>query len=83
MSPTSGGQTSPNPNSTLLAEQPSFTPRSLTYLIGNDGRSTGSSAVLRARELNTSVEVTVVLDGAYPTFSICGIRYYVFGEVTD
>ena len=53
------------------------------HLIGNDGSSTGSSAVLRARELNTSVEVTVVLDGAYPTFSICGIRYYVFGEVPD
>ena len=34
-----------------------------------------------ARELDPSAEVTVVLADAYPNFSICGIPYYVSGEV--
>ena len=42
----------------------------------------GISAALRARELDPSGEVTVVVADAYPNFSICGIPYYVSGEVT-
>jgi NADPH-dependent 2,4-dienoyl-CoA reductase/sulfur reductase-like enzyme len=37
---------------------------------------------LRARELDPAADVTVVLEDAYPNFSICGIPYYVSGEVT-
>ena len=46
------------------------------------GSDAGISAALRARELDPAAEVTVVLADAYPNFSICGIPYYVSGEVT-
>jgi len=45
------------------------------------GSDAGISAALRARELDPSAEVTVVLEDAYPNFSICGIPYYVSGEI--
>lgn len=47
---------------------------------GSDG---GISAALRARELDTSVEITVLLADEYPNFSICGIPYYISGDVAD
>jgi NADPH-dependent 2,4-dienoyl-CoA reductase/sulfur reductase-like enzyme len=46
------------------------------------GSDAGISAALRARELDPSADVTVVVADAYPNFSICGIPYYVSGEVT-
>ena len=46
------------------------------------GSDAGISAALRARELDPSVRVTVVVADAYPNFSICGIPYYISGEVT-
>src|SRR6266581_4305049 len=46
------------------------------------GSDAGISAALRARELDDSAGVTVVVADAYPNFSICGIPYYVSGEVT-
>jgi NADPH-dependent 2,4-dienoyl-CoA reductase/sulfur reductase-like enzyme len=46
------------------------------------GSDAGISAALRAREVDPVAEVTVVLADAYPNFSICGIPYYVSGEVT-
>ena len=45
------------------------------------GSDAGISAALRVRELDPSVEVTVVVADAYPNFSICGIPYYISGEV--
>ena len=45
------------------------------------GSDAGISAALRARELDSSVTVTVVVADAYPNFSICGIPYYISGEV--
>src|SRR5271170_3549595 len=45
------------------------------------GSDAGISAALRARELDPAADVTVVLADAYPNFSICGIPYYVSGEV--
>ena len=50
-------------------------------LVAIGGSDAGISAALRARELDPSAEVTVVLADAYPNFSICGIPYYVSGEV--
>jgi NADPH-dependent 2,4-dienoyl-CoA reductase/sulfur reductase-like enzyme len=52
------------------------------HLIAIGGSDAGISAALRARELDQSVDVTVVVADAYPNFSICGIPYYVSGEVT-
>src|SRR2546430_2640517 len=46
------------------------------------GSDAGISAALRARELDPGADVTVVVEDAYPNFSICGIPYYVSGEVT-
>ena len=52
------------------------------HLIMIGGSDAGISAALRARELDPGAEVTVVVADAYPNFSICGIPYYVSGEVT-
>ena len=52
------------------------------HLVTIGGSDAGISAALRARELDSSAEVTVVVADAYPNFSICGIPYYVSGEVT-
>src|SRR4029077_20206361 len=46
------------------------------------GSDAGISAALRARELDHGAEVSVVVADAFPNFSICGIPYYVSGEVT-
>ncbi|MBO0865799.1 MAG: FAD-dependent oxidoreductase [Mycobacterium sp.] len=50
-------------------------------LVAIGGSDAGISAALRARELDPSCDVTVVVADAYPNFSICGIPYYVSGEV--
>ncbi|GAA4368905.1 FAD-dependent oxidoreductase [Agromyces bauzanensis] len=51
------------------------------HIVAIGGSDAGISAGLRARELDPSVDVTVVVADAYPNFSICGIPYYVSGEV--
>lgn len=53
----------------------------MTHLIAIGGSDAGISAALRARELDRSVEVTVVVADEYPNFSICGIPYYFTGDV--
>lgn len=52
------------------------------HLVAIGGSDAGISAALRARELDPTIEVTVVVADAYPNFSICGIPYYISGEVT-
>lgn len=54
----------------------------MTRLVAIGGSDAGISAALCARELDPGAEVTVVVADAYPNFSICGIPYYVSGEVT-
>src|ERR1022692_438745 len=51
------------------------------HLIAIGGSDAGISAALRARELDTGTEVSVIVADTYPNFSICGIPYYVSGEV--
>ncbi|MEP9383358.1 FAD-dependent oxidoreductase [Nocardioides cheoyonin] len=51
-------------------------------LVAIGGSDAGISAALRARELDPTADVTVVVADAYPNFSICGIPYYISGEVT-
>ena len=53
------------------------------HLVAIGGSDAGISAALRARELDPATEVTVVVADAYPNFSICGIPYYLSGEVAD
>jgi NADPH-dependent 2,4-dienoyl-CoA reductase/sulfur reductase-like enzyme len=52
------------------------------HVVSIGGSDAGISAALRARELDATAEVTVVVADAYPNFSICGIPYYISGEVT-
>jgi NADPH-dependent 2,4-dienoyl-CoA reductase/sulfur reductase-like enzyme len=47
------------------------------------GSDAGIAAALRARELDSSAEVTVVVADAFPNFSICGLPYYLSGDVAD
>jgi NADPH-dependent 2,4-dienoyl-CoA reductase/sulfur reductase-like enzyme len=51
------------------------------HLVAIGGSDAGISTALRARELDASVDVTVVVADAYPNFSICGIPYYFSREV--
>jgi NADPH-dependent 2,4-dienoyl-CoA reductase/sulfur reductase-like enzyme len=51
------------------------------HMIAVGGSDAGISAALRAREVDPGADVTVVVADAYPNFSICGIPYYVSGEV--
>ena len=44
-------------------------------LVAIGGSDAGISAALRARELDATAEVMVVLADVYPNFSICGIPY--------
>lgn len=52
------------------------------HVIAIGGSDAGISAALRIRELDPTTDVTVVVADDYPNFSICGIPYYVSGEVT-
>ncbi len=47
------------------------------------GSDAGISAGLRARELDLAVRSTLVVADAYPNFSICGIPYWLSGEVSE
>lgn len=47
------------------------------------GSDAGISAALRAREICPSVQPTLVVSDSYPNFSICGLPFYLSGEVSD
>jgi NADPH-dependent 2,4-dienoyl-CoA reductase/sulfur reductase-like enzyme len=53
------------------------------HMVAVGGSDAGISAALRAREIDPGAEVTVVAADDYPNFSICGIPYYISGEVTS
>ncbi|WP_026734165.1 FAD-dependent oxidoreductase [Fischerella sp. PCC 9605] len=55
----------------------------MTHLLIIGGSDAGISAALRARELDSSVDVTVVVADSFPNYSICGIPFYLSGEVPD
>jgi NADPH-dependent 2,4-dienoyl-CoA reductase/sulfur reductase-like enzyme len=47
------------------------------------GSDAGIEAARRALELAPSVEVTVLVADAFPNFSVCGLPYYLSGDVPD
>lgn len=51
------------------------------FIIG--GSDAGISAALRARELAPDWHVTIATADRYPNFSICGIPYFLSGEVGE
>ncbi|MGC8626398.1 MAG: FAD-dependent oxidoreductase [Acidimicrobiales bacterium] len=55
----------------------------MTRLACIGGSDAGISAALRAREVDPTAEIVVMLADEYPNFSICGIPYYISGDVAD
>ena len=55
----------------------------MSHLLVIGGSDERISASLRARELDPSTEVTMVVADAYPNFSICGIPFFLSGETPD
>ena len=55
----------------------------MTHLLLIGGSDAGISAALRAREVDSTVEVTVVVADAFPNYSICGLPFYLSGEVPE
>ena len=53
------------------------------HLLIIGGSDAGISAARRAREVDPAVEVTVVVADAFPNYSICGLPFYLSGEVPD
>lgn len=47
------------------------------------GSDAGISAALRMKELDARASVTVVTADGFPNFSICGLPFYLSGEVDD
>ncbi len=47
------------------------------------GSDAGVSAALRAREIDPSALVTMLVADAFPNYSICGLPFYLSGEVPD
>jgi len=55
----------------------------MTRLLIIGGSDAGISAALRARECDPSAEVSIVLADAFPNYSVCGIPFYLSGEVAN
>ncbi len=47
------------------------------------GSDAGISAALRAREVDPAATVTMLVADAFPNYSICGLPFYLSGEVAD
>lgn len=55
----------------------------MSHMLIVGGSDAGISAALRIKELHTQANVTVVVADAYPGFSICGLPFFLSGEITD
>jgi NADPH-dependent 2,4-dienoyl-CoA reductase/sulfur reductase-like enzyme len=55
----------------------------MTHIVIIGGSDAGISAALRAREVESSASVTVIVADRFPNYSICGLPFYLSGEVPD
>jgi NADPH-dependent 2,4-dienoyl-CoA reductase/sulfur reductase-like enzyme len=55
----------------------------MAHIVIVGGSDAGISAALRIREHDTKTAVTIVVADAYPGFSICGLPFFLSGEVMD
>jgi NADPH-dependent 2,4-dienoyl-CoA reductase/sulfur reductase-like enzyme len=55
----------------------------MTRLVVIGGSDAGISVALRAREVDTAVEVSVLIADSFANYSICGLPFYLSGEVPD
>ena len=55
----------------------------MSHILIIGGSDAGISAALRAKELDSTAEVTVAVADRYPNLSICGLPFYLSGEIDD
>ncbi|MHC1729185.1 MAG: FAD-dependent oxidoreductase [Syntrophobacteraceae bacterium] len=55
----------------------------MPHLLIIGGSDAGISAALRAKQVQPKTEVTVVVADRFPNFSICGLPFFLSGEVRD
>lgn len=55
----------------------------MAHLVIIGGSDAGISAAIRARELAPETDVTVLVADRFPNYSICGLPFYLSGEVPD
>lgn len=55
----------------------------MSSLVIIGGSDAGVSAALRARETDPALTVEMLVADAYPNYSICGLPFYLSGEVSD
>jgi len=55
----------------------------MTELLIIGGSDAGISAALRAKELDPTTTPVIVMADDFPNFSICGLPFFLSGEVTD
>jgi len=55
----------------------------MSALVIIGGSDAGISAALRAKEVDPSADVKILLANNFPNYSICGLPFYLSGEVSD
>ncbi len=55
----------------------------MSHLLIIGGSDAGINAALRARELDSSMDISVLVADRFPNYSICGLPFYLSGEVPD
>ena len=55
----------------------------MPHIVIIGGSDAGISAALRVREMDGTADVSVVLADDFPNYSICGLPFYLSGEVPD
>jgi NADPH-dependent 2,4-dienoyl-CoA reductase/sulfur reductase-like enzyme len=55
----------------------------LSHLLIIGGSDAGINAALRAREMDTAMDISVLVTDRFPNYSICGLPFYLSGEVPD
>ncbi len=55
----------------------------MSHIVVIGGSDAGISAALRAKECEPSAAVTMLVADAFPNYSICGLPFYLSGEVPD
>lgn len=55
----------------------------MAHILIIGGSDAGISAALRAREIDPDAIITVIVSDSFPNYSICGLPFYVSGEVSD
>ncbi len=55
----------------------------MTKVVIIGGSDAGISAALRAKEVDAQAEVSVIVADSFPNYCICGLPFYLSGEVPD